>query len=459
MKKHRNITLLLLCLILFIQSPKAEKYCFRVYLNNKGITEKHNEPPYSFLSPDAIERRRRQNIPLDTSDIPIAHSSLNALTSIGAKILTSSKWLSTVVVESNDSLIVRKISNLNIVDSVKLVHRGDRSSLPDCPQNTDTLKPATSAIAGSLYGYARRQIEMMNGIHLHENGYKGQGMKVAVIDAGFKNVNRISAFASLKIAGVSNIVCSEESVFTTDPHGTKVLSCLAANLPGIIVGTAPEASYWLIKSEDTRSEYPIEEDYLVAALEYADSAGVNVITSSLGYYKFDDETLNYPKNTLDGQTAFITKAVNAAADKGILLIISAGNEAGEPWQNITFPADAKNILTIGAITENHERSTFSSYGLTADNRIKPDLVALGTNSTVITDNGDIAFASGTSFATPIIAGLAVCLWQALPQLTNIEIINLIRKTASNFPLQDKELGYGIPDFHKALKHQQNEHQQ
>ena len=274
---------------------------------------------------------------------------------------------------------------------------------------------------------------------------------MAVIDAGFMNADRMSAFDSLRLLGTYNVVFPGRSVFTGDDHGTKVLSCLAADIPGVMVGTAPKASYLLLKSEDSDSEYPVEEDYWTAAVEYADSAGVDVISSSLGYFVFDTDELSYDRAALDGRTAMISRAAGMAADKGILVFCSAGNEGNGGWEKITFPSDAAGIFTVGAIDEDKKKSGFSSVGFTADGRVKPDAVALGSSSCVIGPGGSVRYVNGTSFATPILAGMGVCLWQSLPWLNNREMIELLHRSSSQYKHPDRELGYGIPDFYKAYK--------
>lgn len=292
---------------------------------------------------------------------------------------------------------------------------------------------------------------MLKGDRLHKAGFKGKGVVIAVIDDGFRNADRITAFDSLQLMGTRNFVFPQRSVFEGDDHGTKVLSCLAAYEPGVMIGTAPEASYWLIKSEDNRSEFPIEEDYWTAAAEFADSVGVDMITTSLGYSFFDENTMNYSHNALDGQTAHISKAAEIAAEKGILIFCSAGNEGTSRWGRITFPADAKDILTIGAITTKKEKSVFSSPGYSADGRIKPDLVALGSGCCVIEPTGNLRYANGTSFSTPILAGLVACLWQALPWLSPNELIELLRQSGSQYKHPDEQLGYGLPNIYKIYK--------
>lgn len=322
---------------------------------------------------------------------------------------------------------------------------------------TARLVPADSPLKAT-YGYAEKQIQMLNGIRLHKAGFRGEGMRVAVIDAGFECVDRISAFDSLKLLGTHNVVFPGASVFEGDDHGTKVLSCVAANAPGIMVGTAPEASYWLIKSEDSRSEFPIEEDYWTAALEFADSVGVDVVTSSLGYFIFDREALSHTPGELDGRTAHISRAARMAASKGLLLFSSAGNEGSGTWEKITFPADVAEIVTVGSVNEEKKKSSFSSTGFTADGRVKPDVVALGTGCCVIDPSGSIRYANGTSFSTPIVAGLGICLWQAFPYLSNQEIIERLRQSGSRRKRPDAELGYGLPDFYKIYK-QERKHGQ
>ena len=434
----------------------GESYCFRVYLKDKGVSEKATASPETFLSQEAIDRRIKRNVEITLSDAPINVSSIETILATGCRLVTQSKWMSTIVVECEDSILVDQLKALSMVDSVQCVWYGtDRLQADLCSDDKTRLQPTAIKLPHE-YGYAEQQIEMLNGNLLHEMGHLGQGMRVAVIDAGFLNVDRIRAFTYMQLIGTHNIVFPGHSVFCDDDHGTKVLSCLTANLPGLAIGTAPEASYLLIKSEDIRTEFPIEEDFWAAAAEYADSVGVDVITSSLGYYNFDDSTKNYAFSDLDGRTAFVTQVAEIAAEKGMLLFCSAGNEGNLKWEKITFPSDASNILAVGSITTDYERSSFSSTGFTADFRVKPDVVALGSGTAVIGSDGDVRYANGTSFATPVVAGLGVCLWQALPWLTNKEIIELIRQTASQANQPDVEKGYGIPDFYKAYRRGLNE---
>lgn len=448
---RQNILLLLVFCSLSLTVMAGDYYGFRVRLKDKGDGGFTTEQPEEYLSAEAIARREKQSLPITTSDLPIAKSYLDALSDVGAEVLTQSKWLGTVVVASLDSSICNRLEELDMVDAVEWVWKGKRHAPEETPgRDTSPLAPTEEKLKNE-YGYADEQIRMLNGIKLHEAGFRGKGMRIAVIDAGFMNVDRIGVFSTLNLLGTHNVVFPGRSVFTADDHGTKVMACLAANSPGLIVGTAPEASYLLIKSEDSRSEYPIEEDYWAAAVEYADSAGVDMITSSLGYFTFDANELSHSQDQLDGKTAHITLAARMAAEKGILLFCSAGNEGAGDWEKITFPSDAPDVVTVGAITSEKKKSGFSSIGLTTDYRVKPDVVALGSGCCVIDTDGNIHYANGTSFATPILAGLGACLWQSLSYLTNKEIIALLQKYASQYKRPDAELGYGIPDVYKAYK--------
>ena len=440
----------LLLLISVFQSVASPRYRFRVYLHTKGEAGYRVDKPEAFLSAEAIARRERMGIAVEADDCPIAPAILDQLAQTGVKPILTSKWMRTVVVESEDYGVEQTLRQLPMVDSVQFVWQGEATAPLDRVESGERLAP-TKEPKKSPYGYALGQIKLLNGLKLHRAGFRGQGMRVAVIDAGFLNADRMRVFDSLRLLGTYNVVSPGQSVFAEDEHGTKVLSCLAANAPGWMVGTAPEASYWLIKSEDSRSEYPIEEDYYVAALEFADSVGVAVVSSSLGYYTFDDDSLSYTQADLDGHTAFISRAAHRAAEKGLLLFSSAGNEGNSTWEKITFPADTEGVLTVGSMTSQKERSRFSSKGLTADGRIKPDLVALGSGSCVVVGSGEISYGSGTSFATPILAGMGICLWQALPQLSPQELIDLLRQSGSQAERPDAELGYGLPNLYKAYK--------
>lgn len=444
------LLLLGMFLSLPIWSEESIYYRFRVYLKDKkGDNEYQINKPEDFLSNDAIQRRSRYHIPIKDSDLPIPLSYKKELQNYGFKLITESKWHSTIVLESIDSFAIKQITHLSFVDSVKYIWKSKHYKW-EIPAECSKLATDKTPISKE-YGYAQKQIQMLKGNKIHKKGFKGKDMKIAIIDAGFIGVNRINAFSSTSIAGTHNVVYPGESVYAGDEHGTKVLSCLAANIPNVMIGTAPEATFWLIKSEDSFNEFPIEEDYWTAAVEYADSVGIDIITSSLGYFSFDDPDLNYKLEDLNGNKSFISKTAELASEKGILVFSSAGNEGNSNWKKITVPADARGILTVGAVTGKKVKSSFSSIGYSADGRVKPDVSAMGSDCCVINEKGKICFVNGTSFSTPILAGLGACLWQALPELSAKEIRNLIRENASQYKLPDEELGYGIPDIYKSYK--------
>jgi subtilisin family serine protease len=430
--------------------PAEKSYCFRVYLKDKGESPFRISSPEAFLSPESIERRMLREVFVDETDFPVSQAYMDALIAAGASPVVQSKWMKTVVVEARDSAVADVLSALPFVDSLTCVwDGGDRQEVLSYDEEDTSRLLSKDSLRENPYGYAEKQMAMLNGLRLHAAGYRGKGIRMAVIDAGFKNVDRIDAFSSMNLLGARNITFPGRCVFREDDHGTKVLSCIAANLPGVMVGTAPDASFLLIKSEDTRGESPIEEDFWAAAVEYADSVGVDIISSSLGYFRYDGRTGYYSRDDLDGQTAFISRMADAAAKKGILIVSSAGNEGNSEWEKITFPADVADVLTVGSVTFDKERSSFSSVGMTADYRIKPDVAAVGTNICAIGSAGQVQFIDGTSFSAPTVAGLAACLWQAFPLLKNTELIKLIKESSSRHQQPDVQQGYGIPDMFNA----------
>ena len=303
------------------------------------------------------------------------------------------------------------------------------------------------------YGRGDNQITQLNGHFLHNRGFRGEGITMAVFDAGFYHVNSLPSFDSIRannqILGTRDFVDGGTEVYDADTHGMQVLSTIAANMPGQFVGTAPKAQFWLFRTEDGSSENVIEEYNWVCAAELADSVGVDIIHSSLGYYDFDDNQQDYDWEQLDGNTAVSTIGSDIAASKGILITTSAGNEGNDPWRHITAPGDADSCLTIGAVNSRGMYVYFSSQGPSADGRIKPDVCGKGMFSTVQGRTGSIATASGTSFSGPIVAGLVACLWQAFPNATNMQIIEAIQKSSTQYNNPDEKLGYGIPDFNLA----------
>lgn len=427
------------------------EYKFRLTLKDKGETIYTVDKPEEFLSQKAIERRIKHNIRIDQSDLPISAKYLQEIEKTGAIIVAKSKWNQTVAVHCTDSIMRQQLENLPFVKKVELAWKS-KSRRPKQIIDTVGIYIMQEPPLDSLYyGYAYDNIKIIKGDSLHAKGFTGKGMTIGVIDAGFNNYPKIEYMDNINLMGYKNFVYDKDCLFRQDnEHGTNVISCIATNKPHYFVGTAPDADFWILGSEDSSSEYPIEEDYWASAIEFADSVGIDVVNSSLGYTIFDAPAISHTKDGLDGKTALITRSADMASKKGILLVISAGNSGNKKWGKISAPADAEDVLTVGAIRRDSVIAEFSSLGLTADLRIKPDVVALGSGSVVIDDKGQISYKSGTSFSSPIMCGAAVCLWQAFPTLANYELIDIIRQSANQYDDPGIRYGFGIPDMDKAM---------
>ena len=286
---------------------------------------------------------------------------------------------------------------------------------------------------------------------MHAAGFDGKGMHVAVIDAGFYNADEIKFFRKMDLLGTRDFVNPNSDIYAENAHGLMVLSCMAANSPKVFVGTAPKASYWLLRSEDNDSEQPIEEDYWAAAIEFADSVGVDVVNTSLGYYEFDKGFPAYRYRDLDGHYSLMSHSASMAADKGIVVVCSAGNSGDDPWKKVTPPGDSENVLTVGAVNKNLVNARFSSIGNSADGRIKPDVMAVGVSSVVTGTDGSVSKGNGTSFASPIMCGVVTCFWQACPWLTAKEVIEAVRQVGDRVDYPDNIYGYGVPNLWKAYQ--------
>lgn len=428
------------------------EYKFRLTLKDKGKTEYSINKPEDFLSDKAIARRAKHNIEINELDLPISSDYIQQVKSVGGIVVAKSKWNKTIAVHVKDSIMVEQLQALPFVESAKVVWRGTAKTEAPAFETMERYPIQDDSISDNFYGQAYDNIKMLKGDTLHNRGYKGENMTIGVIDAGFNNFDKIDFFDNINIVGYKNFVYENHSLFRQEnQHGTNVLSCMATNKPYKHVGTAPNASYWLLGSEDSASEYPIEEDYWASAIEYADSVGVDVINTSLGYTKFDAPAESFTRAILDGKTALISKAANIAVRKGMFLVISAGNSGAKEWGKVSPPGDAHGILTVGSVKRDSIISPFSSRGLTADLRIKPDVVALGSGSVLIDDEGSVALKSGTSFSSPIMCGIVACLWQAYPSLTNYELLDIIRESGDRAEDPSTTYGFGIPDMEKAMK--------
>lgn len=438
----------------------GEKF-YRVDFTDKGNTRSLLETPEKFLTEQALERRSRHQIPVELSDLPVNEQYVDQVKASGAKIITRSRWFNWIVVSTDKP---ERLHTLSFVREVKElatpVNPDYEPSLKPFFVN-ETVEPLTHKITRAAtanyydYGAAYNQISMLKGELLHNKGFRGEGMTIAVLDAGFNSVDIMNVFDSLRLdnrlMGVHNFVDPAGNVYdpSISSHGTMVLSTMAANLPGNMIGTAPQANYWLLRSEDATAEYIMEEYYWVSAAEFADSVGADVINSSLGYTTFDDPASSHSYADMDGNTTVITRGADMAASKGILVVNSAGNSGGGSWQYIGAPADGDSVFSIGAVDPSGYYAYFSSTGPTYDGRIKPTVAGQGLNAAVFTPWG-LNYGSGTSFSSPIIAGMSTCLWQAAPQLNNMQLQEIIKASASKAGDPDTLIGWGIPDYSIAM---------
>ncbi len=426
-----------------------------VYFNAKANTQNYFNQPLSMLSQRALDRRGAQNIPLDEKDIPISPNYIDQIAATsGISVKAKSKWFNAVHVQGSLADI-RSLYGLSFVDHIEFANRTLNSSGKiAAAKEIITVSKTGQEQTSFNYGSSANQIRMLNGILLHQQNYTGLGKVIAVMDGGFPGVDTALPFSRLRdnnqILGGYDYVNRNSNFYSGIDHGSMVLSTMGGSLDNQLVGTAPDASYYLFVTEDGSKEGPLEMSLWVEAAEEADRLGVDIITTSLGYTEFDNSSYNFTYADMNGSTSFISRGVDVAFSRGIICVVSAGNEGNKAWKYISAPADAFHALAIGAVNAAGNYASFSSVGPSFDQRIKPDLAAQGQLAVVANSTGAIVNASGTSFSAPIIAGMVASLWQALPNKTNLEIISLIKESASLFANPNTEMGYGIPDFSLAL---------
>lgn len=453
---------LYLCFSLIIISFSAEaqfsKYVIR--LKDKATSPYSISNPSQYLSARAIARRTRQNIAIDETDIPITPRYIDSIRLAGAvTILNTSKWLNQVCIQTTDAVALAKIQAFPFVLASQPVRRTLPNEQASPSKFNETITPATPAISSRLaadyynYGNSGSQIKIHEGEYLHNLGFHGEGMLMAIMDGGFFSYQTITAFDSVRLNGqikeTYDFVKNEISVNEDDPHGMQCFSIIAGNWPGQLVGSSPKANFYLYRTEDVGSEYPIEEQNWIAAAERADSIGVDVFSTSLGYTTFDNPAFNHSYPDMNGNTTMITKASDLASKKGIIVVTAAGNDGTNGWRYISAPADADSCVTVGAVTASGTPAGFSSYGPSSDGQIKPTVASVGVGTALAGFNNQPSAGNGTSFATPNLAGLITCLWQAFPDFTNMEIIDAVKRSSSLFTNPNDRVGYGIPNFRKA----------
>ncbi|MCX6244233.1 MAG: S8 family peptidase [Bacteroidetes bacterium] len=433
-----------------------------------AFTDKNGTPytignPGAFLTQRALDRRAAQGIAITEEDLPVTPSYVNQVAAIGVQVFTRCKWFNGITIRVTDTIVLSSIRALPFVQSVTRIssYNSKKSGYGDGKFRREmelgnaggTIHPqAPGSVQSYDYGPSYNQIHMMNGDLLHNLGYRGQGKVIAVLDAGFLNADVDAVFDSLRtnlqILGTRDLVNPGGNVYLEHYHGAAVLSTMGGNVPGQLIGTAPKASYWLIRTEDANTENIVEEYTWVVGAEMADSVGADVINSSLGYTLFDNGWMDHTCADMNGTTNPSSRGANIAASKGMALSISAGNEGNSGC--VSSPSDALYALSIGAVDENGNYAYFSSTGIVNGSYVKPNIATQGQNAYVGYPGGSFGYGNGTSFASPINAGMMACLWQAIPAAGQDQLRNAIQESASQYTNPDPMLGYGIPDYNKAL---------
>ena len=446
----------LICMLLLLQftiTATAQQDAW-IYLTDKANVASSLANPISILTQKAIDRKAQFNIVIDERDVPINESYIADLkTQTGISVMAKSKWFNAVHVRGTEADI-NALDALTYVDSIDFADKSLNSGSREFHEQ-DKYDNFEEQVVFN-YGDTQNQVEMINADNLHVDDYTGEGITIAVMDSGFPNVNTMGAFQRLRDNGDLldgyDFVTRNTDVYanTASSHGTRVLSDMAGFIQDQFVGTAPDASYYLFITEDVSSENPVEESYWVEAAERADSLGVDMINTSLGYRVFDNSNYNYTPADMNGQVTFVSKGASVAVEKGILVVVSAGNSGASSWQTVGSPGDSPDVLSVGAVNADGNYVSFSSQGGPAQvGYQKPDVVARGGSAYVIDQNNNIIQNNGTSFSSPILCGGIASLWQAIPDASHTEVMDYVRQSASQFSTPDDFLGYGIPDLELA----------
>ncbi len=461
----KKVFLFLVCQAIFFYVAPAQNTKYIVRFKDKAGTPFSLNTPTAYLGPRAIQRRAKYNIAIDSTDLPITPRYIDSLRLAGnVIILNASKWLNQVAIKTTDAAALAKISSFPFVQSTTGI--AAKTALENIPVLKEQLGNASQQEGINLlpagingtdvysYGLSHGQVYLHQGAFLHNHGFTGAGMQMAVLDAGFYHYQTLRTFDSIRnnnqILGTWDFVANEQSVNEDDTHGMQCLSTIAANMPGIFMGTAPSTSFYLYRTEDVFSETQIEEQNYAAGLERADSTGVDITSTSLGYNQFDNPSTNYTYADMNGNVTISARAADLAAKKGIMMVIAVGNEGQKPWRYLTTPSDGDSVMAVGAVDTLRNVAGFSSHGTSSDGQVKPNVAAVGLRAVVANLNGDPSFGNGTSFATPNMAGLTTCLMQAYPEYSNMDVLNAMQLSASRAANPDTLVGYGIPDMKKAF---------
>ncbi len=447
-------------LLLFLSAiapifAQQESQRFWLFLEEKETNLGKSEPPA--LSPIAIQKRTDRGIQTDAFDVAVSQGFISYIQNDkDIQFRTASRWLNAISIETH--LTPNQIAaRYPFVKGIKRMQKMVTAQINQGEEEKEERREKKLKVLGPEssfdYGQSFTQQEMLGMPAFHNLGFQGEGIVIAVLDAGFPGVDTLPPFQHIwkkgRMVAWQDFVENEPGVFEDDTHGLQVLSCIAAIIPGSLIGTSPGASFILGRTEDARSESRKEEDNWVKAMEWADSLGADIIHSSLGYSTFDEEFFNYSYDSLDGNTAVTTRAAKVAVSRGILVSTSAGNEGFSSWHYITAPCDCDGVLCIGSVDSSGRHSYFSSVGPTFDGRTKPDVVAMGSRTLILQRNGQVGKGDGTSYAAPLVAGLAACLMQAHPTQKGTDIVNALKKSADKADEPNNRFGFGLPNALKA----------
>lgn len=455
----------------FVTNANAQYPKLIVQFKNKaGGSGNTFANPSGYLSAKAVQRRTKYNIAIDSIDIPVSKQYTNTVIAQGpVTLLSRSKWLNQILIQCTDATTINKIMALPFVRSVQAIGNRVQQSQTHtrfiettAPLSSSNINRNMNTTASDAFDYGNSygQIHLHEGEFLHNKGFRGETITIAVLDAGFYNYTTNKAFDSVRnagqILGVRDFVAFDNSVIEDDTHGMHCASIMASNIPGQLVGSSPKASYWFLRSENVVGEYPIEEHNWVVAAEFADSVGADMISSSLGYFTFDDASFDHNYSQFYGNKTMVSIGASTAAKKGLIVMNSAGNEGQSAWKYLGFPADSDSVCAVGAVDVNKNIAGFSSYGYPG--KVKPNVASVGAGTIIASTVGTPVSGNGTSYSNPNMAGLVACLWQAFPQYNNMKILDALYKSADHYTAPTDRVGFGIPNMKTAyrfLKHDQN----
>ncbi len=456
----KKLIIVLIGSCLFFAETRAQFTRYVIKLKDKGGSPFSLSTPTAYLSQRAIDRRTRYGIAIDSTDLPVTPSYIAQIKNVpNVTVLNISKWHNSVAIQTSDPTGISTINGFSFVQSIAPIAARTQHSSTEKLTIADQPYISSQRITGmtDFFNYGAgslAEINLHKGQFLHNIGLRGQGMVIAILDGGFFNYTTLDAMDSIilnnQVLDTWDFYSNNTTVSDDHPHGMQCLSTIAANIPGQFIGKAPKANFMLYRTEDTFSEYPIEEFNMVCGMERADSAGADVISASLGYSDFDDASFDHTYSQMNGNTTIAAIGADLAAKKGILFVAAAGNEGGGAWHYIMTPADGDSVLAIGAVNTSGAVGGFSSYGPSSDGQVKPDVASIGVNAMVQSTGNTVATGSGTSFACPNMAGLSSILWQAFPEVNNMRIVRALREAGSIAATPDDRIGYGFPDLKAAF---------